>query len=136
MDNKTPLVESKNTSANFLKILPKIPKDKLVPLAPVKFKWYKIKVTNYMWKSYYEKQHYFKLEEDMSHVWIAYINHEFQKPRSDALEITNVEELRKIDLHRRATNTRPFVFEDKEPPKESRNNHAENRANTIQQKIL
>ncbi|MBX4200891.1 hypothetical protein KW786_02060 [Candidatus Parcubacteria bacterium] len=110
-----------------------MPKEKLVP---IKFKWYKIKVTQYLWKSYYQKQGHINVDEDLYHVWVAYMNHENQKPRADALEITNIEELRKIDLQLRSTNRRPFVFEDKEPSKESRNNHAKNHTNTIQQKIL
>ncbi len=137
MDNKTLLnTQTNEVSLKFFRIFPKIPRDKLVPLPPVKYKWYKIKVTDHMWKSYYQKYGYVGYEEGKYHFWVIYINHEFQKLRADALEITNIEELRKIDLQLRAMNRRPFVFEDKEPVKESRNNRAENRANIIQQKIL
>jgi hypothetical protein len=78
----------------------------------VKYGWYKAKVPVTKWNEFYSKtSSYTFLAEDGKDVWVGFLA---VIPPVDCLEITNLEELRKIDLHRRATSSYPFVFKDKD----------------------
>jgi hypothetical protein len=77
----------------------------------VKYSWYKANVPTKQWNEYYSKiTGYTFLDGDKNSTNIGFLS---VHPPQGCLEITNIDELRKIDLHRRAARIYPFVFEDK-----------------------
>jgi hypothetical protein len=77
----------------------------------VKCGWYRAKVPTKKWNDYYSKVgSYTFLGGDKNDTYVGFLA---VNPPAGCLEITETDELLKIDAHRRATNHMPFVTEDK-----------------------
>ena len=76
----------------------------------VKYVWYATEVPAKKWRDYYSKHggSYTFLAEDLKRK-VVRIGFLAVKAPEGCIEITNEEELRMIDTHRRATNHSPFV---------------------------
>ena len=71
----------------------------------VKYKWYKSKVPTKKWNEFYSKTGgYTFLTEEGKETWIGFLAVD---PPLNCLEITNEEELLKIQRHREAINSWP-----------------------------
>ena len=76
----------------------------------IKYKWYKVKVLTKKWNDYYSKiGSYTFLGEEDKDTWIGFLA---VVPPENCLEITNIEELRKIQLHKEASNSYPRPFDE------------------------
>ena len=72
--------------------------------------WYKTKITIKEWNEYYSKiPGYTFLDGDKKEVSMGFLA---VIAPMNCLEITNIEELKKIDSHRKAIRHSPFVFDD------------------------
>ena len=73
------------------------------------FNWYRLKVSTNQWNNYYSKiSSYTFLEEGGTDTWVGFLS---VIPPENCLEITNMEDLMKIQRHREGTNTYPQPFE-------------------------
>jgi hypothetical protein len=77
----------------------------------VSFKWFSAIVPKPAWNNYYSKLSttYVLLSSGSHNVTIGFLA---VIPPANCLEISNIEELRTIDLHMRAVNSHPFVFKE------------------------
>lgn len=76
----------------------------------IKCFWYRAKITRKEWIGYFSKINSFTyLDEEKNNVGMGFLA---VIPPPNCLKITNLLELRKLDLHRRAINLRPFLFEE------------------------
>jgi len=77
----------------------------------VKFAWYKAKVSTKKWNEHYSKVGYTFLGEDGNDTWVGFLS---VIPPDGCLEITDVNDLMKIQRHREATKSYPQPMEVKE----------------------
>lgn len=74
---------------------------------PAKYRWYKAKVDKKKWNDWYSKSGYSFLGEEKDGVWVGFLS--VVEPEG-CLEMTDLDELRRVDLHRQATNHLPYVM--------------------------
>lgn len=79
----------------------------------IKYSWYKVKVPTKQWNEFYSKTGgYTFLSGDKSETFMGFLA---VIPPDGCLEITDYDELKKIDSHRRAINRSPYVLQDYDP---------------------
>lgn len=75
-----------------------------------KYCWYKSKVPTKQWNTFYSHSgNYTFLGEDGNDTLVGFLA---VIPPDGCLEITNMDELIRIDAHRKASNHRPLVFQE------------------------
>ena len=85
-------------------------RDKRIKNKGVGFSWYKTTIPTKKWNEYYSKiPGYTFLDGNTKEVSMGFLS---VSAPAGCLEVTNMEELRKIDLHRRAIRAYPLVFDD------------------------
>jgi len=82
----------------------------------VSYSWYKTKVPSYEWNEYYSKNNSYTFLKKYKEGKNEFVEMGFLAvvPPFDSIEITDLEELRQIDLHRKEVNIYSRPFEEKE----------------------
>jgi len=79
-----------------------------VKLHSINYNWIKKWVSNKDWNTHYIKNNYCFLKSENKGVWVGFLKEGNGLPEN--CEICNEEEMRQIDLHRRACNIYPNPF--------------------------